>query len=788
MEAPQAAREENFAAWRRFLESIAEADPSVFVFEDLHWADDVLLSFLEHVADYAEGVPMLLVATARPELYERAPTWAASARNSTRVNLSPLSEADTARLIGNLLEQAVLPAEVQTAILSRAGGNPLYAEEFVRLLKDRGILHKQVATWTLDATAEIPLPSGVQGLIAARLDTLDQPKKAMLADAAVIGKVFWSGAVAAMGEREPEQVHEAMHELSRKELVRPARRSSMEGESEYSFFHALVRDVSYAQIPRAQRAERHRRAASWLEGISGERVEDHAEILAAHYATALELATSAKDPSTEELQAKALRYLTLAGDRAIGIDVEAAERHYARALELTTGDDPHRPGLLVKSGEALRQRGRFPEAARAYEEAIERLRAQGDVRAMAVAMARYSIVLFRLGDPRDRQVAAGAVATLEPLGPSPELAVALTEQAAVSFISSEHREAIAFADRAIALAGELGLPEPARALGFRGGARAILGDAGGVQDMRRAMDAAADQGLGREVALLHYNLAETLGPIEGPRARLEAFREGSAFAERRGIEEFVLAFAAGTAGALVELGSLEEAIALAGDLIPRLEAAEDVFALLQVGLAQVRVLTRRGELAEAAPLADWTVEKARELAEPQFLALAFPAAAALRLAVGEPAGALALLAELERSPNIRADTNYAANLPDAVRAALAAGDPELAVRLTEGLEPIYPLYEHALATARALLLEHLGSHAEAAELFADAAERWERFEMPWERAQAFLGQGRCLLTLGRAAEATEAIRDAREIFASLAAKRAIAETDRLLERAIALSS
>jgi tetratricopeptide (TPR) repeat protein len=366
--------------------------------------------------------------------------------------------------------------------------------------------------------------------------------------------------------------------------------------------------------------------------------------------------------------------------------------------------------------------------------------------------------------------------------------VALTEQAAVSFISSEHREAIAFADRAIALAGELGLPEPARALGFRGGARAILGDAGGVQDMRRAMDAAADQGLGREVALLHYNLAETLGPIEGPRARLEAFREGSAFAERRGIEEFVLAFAAGTAGALVELGSLEEAIALAGDLIPRLEAAEDVFALLQVGLAQVRVLTRRGELAEAAPLADWTVEKARELAEPQFLALAFPAAAALRLAVGEPAGALALLAELERSPNIRADTNYAANLPDAVRAALAAGDPELAVRLTEGLEPIYPLYEHALATARALLLEHLGSHAEAAELFADAALRWERFEMPWERAQALLGQGRCLLALGRVAEATEAIRDAREIFASLASKPAIAETDRLLERAIALSS
>src|SRR5207247_1461215 len=244
-----------------------------------------------------------------------------------RINLSPLTETETARLVANLLEQAVLSAEVQSAILARSGGNPLYAEEFVRLLKDRGILTKPGPTWTLDPNAEIPMPSGVLGLIAA------------------------------------------------------------------------------------------------------ERVEDHAEILAAHYPTALRLAAASRHASTEEVQTKAVRYLTLAGDRALGIDVEAAERHYARALELTTGDDPHRPGLLVKSGEALRQRGRFPEAARAFEEAIEGLRAQGDVRAMAVAMGRYSLVLYRLGDPRNRGVATEAVAALEPLGPSPELAQALAEEA-----------------------------------------------------------------------------------------------------------------------------------------------------------------------------------------------------------------------------------------------------------------------------------------------------------------------------------------------------------------------
>jgi class 3 adenylate cyclase/tetratricopeptide (TPR) repeat protein len=786
LEAAPAAREENFAAWRAFLESLAEARPSVFVLEDLHWADEALLSFLEHLAEYAEGVPMLLVGTARPELFERAPSWASTARNSNRINLSPLTATETGMLVANLLGSAVLPVEVQTAILHRSGGNPLYAEEFVRLLKDRDILTKHGATWKLDAEAEIPMPSGVQGLIAARLDTLTQERKHLLQDAAVLGKVFWSGAVSKMGAREPSDVAEALHELSRKELIRPARASSMAGEAEYAFYHALVRDVCYAQIPRASRAERHARAAAWIEEVAAERVEDHAEILAAHYSTALGLAAAAKDASTQDLQSKAARYLALAGDRAMGIDVEAAERHYAKALELTTRDDPHRPGLLVKSGEALRQRGRFPEAARAYEEAIESLRAQGAVQAMAVAMARHSLVLRSLGDPRYRRVTAQAVAALEPLGPSPELAQALADQAGTSVVTSEFHQAIVLTDRAIALAEELGLPEPARAMGFRGAARAYLGDAGGVQDMRRALDTAADQGLGREVAVLHNNLADALWPIEGPRARLERLREGSAFAERRGIEEYVFVIAVQTIETLVELGSHQEAMALSGDIVPRLEAAEDVSDLAQVRTAQVRVLTRRGEHAEASPLADWAVEKARELAEPQVLTQAFPAAAALRLALGEITGPLALLAELEETPNVRADPNYAATLPDAVRTALAAGDPDLAARLAQGVEPIHSLYEHALVTSQALLLEHGGSHAEAAELFADAAERWERFEVPWEKAQALLGQGRCLLALDRPGEASEPLQQARDVFAGLGAKPAVADTDALLERAAAL--
>ena len=361
----------------------------------------------------------------------------------------------------------------------------------------------------------------MQGLIAARLDTLGPARKQLLQDAAVVGEVFWAGAVTQMGDQGRDQVQAVLHELTRKELVRPARRSSMAGQAEYSFTHALIRDVCYAQIPRAERAQRHRRAAAWIEQMAAERAADHAEILAAHYTTALELAQAAKDPQAGELAASAARYLMLAGDRAMGIDVEAAERHYAKALALTGPNDPDRAELLAHYGEALRLRARFREAAAAFEQAIAAFRASGDVRRAAKATSRYSMLLHRLGDRRYPEAAGTALEMLEPLGPSPELAEALADHAAASFLSDQHTEAVDLAERAVELAAELGLPLPARALGFRGCARFVLGQAAGLDDMRRALEAATAQGLGREAAVLHYNLGVSLCRAEGPRAEWE---------------------------------------------------------------------------------------------------------------------------------------------------------------------------------------------------------------------------------------------------------------------------
>jgi hypothetical protein len=355
-------------------------------------------------------------------------------------------------------------------------------------------------------------------------------------------------------------------------------------------------------------------------------------------------------------------------------------------------------------------------------------------------------------------------------------------------VFQEFRVAVAHAERAIAMAKELGLPEPARALGFRGAARTDLGDARGIEDMRQAMEAATAQGLAREIAILHMNLAEALWPIEGPRARLETLREGSAFSEHRGIEEFVLGTAGEMVSTLVELGFYHDAEAMARDLVPRLEGAKDMLGLLTVRSALVRILGSRGELTAAASLADWAIERAKEFPDPQYLAQALPPAAAVRLGMGDPPGAAALLSDLAGTPNVRDSPHFLAALPQAVRTAIGAGDPDLAERLGEGVGPRYPMHEHVLVTVRGLLAEHRGEHAGAVDLLADAAERWERFEIPWERAQALLGQGRCLLVLSRVSEATVALRQAREIFATLDAKPSLAETDALLVRATALTS
>ena len=473
IEAPSTAEhDELFTAWRRFFEHVAEGGPTVLVFEDLHWADPALLEFLEHLADRADAVPLMIVGTARPELFERHPTYAQGLRNTTSINLAPLSSEETARLVSALLETAVLPAELQTPILERSGGNPLYAEEFVRLLRDRDLLVRQGGSWQLAEGAQIPFPDSVQALIAARLDTLSPERKEMLADASVVGKVFWAGAVAAMGDLPEAEVAEAMHELSRKELVRPTRRSSMEGETEYAFWHVLARDVAYGQIPRASRGLRHTAAAAWIESKAPDRLEDLADVLAYHYTSALALAeASGEADRAAGLRDPALRFLTLAGDRAVGLDTAAAMDAFERAQALTPPDHPRRAEVLTRFAEVALYSMRYADAGAAAEEAIALLREEGDIPATTRAIHTLSRVREAANDPESADLNREALDLLEPLPPGRELLDALGNVAFDLAISGKPRESMAAAERALVIAAQAVFrvpPEPSASADGRG--------------------------------------------------------------------------------------------------------------------------------------------------------------------------------------------------------------------------------------------------------------------------------------------------------------------------------
>ncbi|MGH2996730.1 MAG: ATP-binding protein, partial [Gaiellaceae bacterium] len=393
---------EAFAAWRRFFEGLAERSPLILVFEDLHWADDGLLDFVDYLVEWASGVPVLAVCTARPELLTRRPGWGGGKPNAATASLSPLSQDDTARLVAALLEQAVLPAEVQTALLARAEGNPLYAEEYVRMLQDRGFLHRDGRGWRLERAEELPLPETVQGLIAARLDALASEEKALLQDAAVVGKVFWLGALAAIGREPRWSLEEGLHGLERKEFVRRERRSSVASETQYAFLHVLVRDVAYGQIPRAQRADKHRRAADWIESLSADRSEDRAEMLAHHYLSALELARAA-GLETGVLIERARVALREAGDRASALNAfPAAARFYTAALELWPREDAERPQLLFRYGRALSMSENTGDEV--LDEARDALLALGDRETAAEAEILLAWLVEHRGE-RDRSFA-----------------------------------------------------------------------------------------------------------------------------------------------------------------------------------------------------------------------------------------------------------------------------------------------------------------------------------------------------------------------------------------------
>jgi len=788
LESPAAARDENFAAWRRFLEIVAGDSPAVVVFEDLHWASEGTLAFLRHLVENAADVPLLAVGTTRPELLHVRPDVAAhlvevaASQQVVRIDLEPLSESETEELVSRVGHGLRELRKTRQAIVRRAAGNALYAEQLVRLLEDESSnAHRATNDVALKERVARALPESLQSLIAARLDELPPARKALLGDAAVVGEVFWTGAVAALDHGDGPAIEEGLADLVRRDLVRHDRESSVAGEREFTFRHALIREVAYAQLTRADRAAKHAAVARWVEAVVGERVDEVAEILAHHYVTALGLAEAVGDQRLRgELLKPAVHALRLAGDRALPLDVAAAERHYAHAVGLSA-DAAERPQLLVSWADALAQCGDLSRAANLLEEGIRALRLTGDTRALAVSLMRLSDVLWLLSDSRAWDCAVEALALVKGDGPSATKVRVMEDWAWWNAVTYEGAAAIEAADEARALSTELGLPDSGQALGARGMARCDLGDEGGLDDLRRGLRMVQAQGLGREAGGMFFNLSDEIHAFHGPRAALTVLGEGVDYALQRGDEVSADFLRLSVVNNLMSAGEWNEALALSDQLGPVFQERGEVQDRAALATTRSLILVRGGrhvDLEELLALCRQTTFV--DLGD--HLAMQGPLAA-VQLAHGDRDGALGTLAAMVSvRDQLASCPQFGMSLPIAVAAAVAAHELDLALRLVDGFVPGRAVDAHTLAWLRACILEHDHDHASAAEAYVAAAAAWSAFGAPFEHAQALLAAGRCLFGLGRRSAARRAVRKARDLFIRLGARPAVAAAEALLEQ------
>jgi class 3 adenylate cyclase/tetratricopeptide (TPR) repeat protein len=624
-------REEAFAGWRRLLEAAAEHRPLVLVFEDLHWADDGLLDFVDHLADWATTVPLLIVGTARPELLDRRPGWGGGKRNAFTLSIGALSDEETAVLLQRLLDRAVLDADAQQAVLQRAEGNPLYAEEYARMLAERD-------------GGDLPLPETVQGLIAARVDALAVEEKALLQDASVIGKVFWPGALAGADER-------ILHGLERKEFIRRDRRSSIAGETQYAFLHALVRDVAYGQIPRAERADKHRRAAEWLGSLAGDRTEDLAEMLAHHYREALSLAEAA-GIETASLREPARQAFVEGAQRAHSLNASAVAYELAvEAIALTAPDDPQRPALLLLAGRSARDLADL-DATELLEEARDGFLALGDVAQAAEASQGIAREALHRGDiARSLEAGRRAYDLARSVPLSAASAGALSGRARqLGILVGANDEAVALAQEVLAFADECGDDRLAMgALGTIGLARVHLGDPAGIDDLEEAVVRGERVGAVAEVSTTLNNLANCLwevGRLDDATVRFEQAREIS---ERYGLTAGISWNDGERVYDRERRGDLDGVLAAAASFLGRPDAATS-YQTRPVRISRARALLARGQVDEALEDAERALASFREGYDAQIATDTLTAVSRCVRAAGRHDEANVLLAEALAAP------------------------------------------------------------------------------------------------------------------------------------------
>jgi class 3 adenylate cyclase/tetratricopeptide (TPR) repeat protein len=767
-EGPRFEREDLFSAWRVFFERLAQVNPVMMVFEDMQWADDSLLDFIDYLLEWSRNFPLFVCTLARPELHDRRPALGGGRRSFTSLHLEPLPGAAMEQLLAGLVPG--LPEEARGQILERAEGIPLYAVETVRMMLDRGVLVQDGPVYRpVGPIASLEVPETLHALIAARLDGLAAEERRLLQDAAVLGKTFTKRALVALLELSENELEPILDSLVRKEMLGLQTDPRSPEHGQYSFLQDLVRHVAYETLSKQERRARHLAAATYLESAFGEE-EEIVEVLASHY---LDAYRSGPDvDGAGEIRVKARQMLARAGERAASLGAaREGQRYFEQAADLAD-DALARADLEDRAGRMAWRRGRGDEARALFEKARKAFEEAGLHHPTARIAARLAEIDFRDGQldecvSRLEQV----LETLSSEEPDEDVAMVAGQLGRFLLLHGRYEEAVPRLEQALALAEALELREVfADALTSKS---LLFSRRNRLEEARILLEGSLARALADDLPAVAARAFNNLGVLLESSDRygksFEVTERGVELARRLGDRVWELQLFAGPISALVLLGRWDEALARAeeAESLPGAEHTPELFLhLVAIDCWRGRATEARARLERYSANRDSTEFQTRSayaLHEAMVFRTEGKPRAALEVLEGEIGGLADQLAYSFLTVKLC--------LVEALEAAFESGDAAKLEELLGGIERLRPGERPPLLTAhagrfRARVTED-SSEAEAR--FALAKELFRELEMVFWLAVTQLEQAEWLIQQDRADEAWPLVDEASEVFVRLEA-------------------
>jgi class 3 adenylate cyclase/tetratricopeptide (TPR) repeat protein len=766
-------REDLYAGWRLFFERLSEQSPTALVFEDLQWADAALLDFIEYLLDWSRNHPLYVLVIARPELTEKQ-GWSGAKRDFTSISLAPLAPEAMDELLAGLVPG--LPEELRDRIRDRAEGVPLYAVETVRMLLDRGLLRAEGDEYAVAGEVEsLEVPETLHGLIAARLDDLEQPERRAIEDAAVLGKTFTKGGLAALTEMSEEQLTPILASLVRKDLLTVQADPRSPERGSYGFLQALVQRIAYETLSRKERKSRHLAVARHFERNWGSEEAEIVEVIASHYLDAYRADPEA--PDAAEIQVAAREALARAGRRAASVAAnEEAQRYFQQAAELAEQEPQLQAELFEQAGVMAETDNRNLEAVEFFERAIDLCASEGLTHAGARVEAKLAFALWNSGQIDTAAERMGrSFEILASDEPDEDLAMLAAQLARFRVFIGDREGAGEPLEFALEVAEGQRLPHVlSEALNTKS---LMLARRGRPEEslalLRHALELALENDLTESALRAYFNLAY----LNASRDRLdESVRldeQGLELARRRGKRQWEQSFLGHLRADRLTLGDWEGLGSPLGDLSGTWDTLPWQ-ARLDLTQVTIPLALALGRLDEAQQV--FSLFPAQPSAEVQEKAAHAVARALIARAEGRYADALAaaeeaLILDVPMGPE---HPVFKAAFEEAVEAALALGKTDRAeelVRMIEQLQPVerVPRLQAQAARFAARLALGRGEEASAEDGFKHSAALLREIGARFWLAVVLLEYGEWLVETGRAGEAEPLLGEARETFERLEA-------------------